>query len=476
MTDSSFDMTVTRQQFVDDWQRPRYHYLPPANWMNDPNGVIQWQGQYHLFYQHNPNGPFHADMHWGHAVSDDLIHWADLPIALAPNDPYDESGVYSGCAVNNNGVPTIVYTGTRGERSSIQTQCIATSDDDLLTWTKYADNPIIGDIPPESKQTRDFRDPFVWREDDTWYMVVGSRIDGVGGTVFLYRSSDLIHWDYLNPILTGDINRNGYMWECPNFFRLGDQWVLIISSHLGHETGKVLYFIGDYADYRFTPTYEGVLDHGYLYAPLSTEDDQGRRLLWGWLREGRSVDTQKAAGWSGVQSIPRELTMREGRLYMEPVPELKAIRGAQHHYEAIDLAVEITLDVSGLSLDIEATVEPGANGLFGLVLACAADGSEQTQITYDAGAKRLMVNRQQSGSGEGVDPSAQDAPHDLTTGEPLHLRILLDGSVLEIIANGRTSLTSRIYPSQADSQGVRLFGRGVVRSLGIWEMDSTWPV
>ncbi len=460
-----------RQKFAEDWHRPRYHFLPPANWMNDPNGVIQWQGRYHLFYQNNPDAPVHTSMHWGHTVSDDLIHWVDLPVALAPVDLYDESGVFSGCAVDHDGVPTIIYTGTRGERSSIQTQCIATSHDGLLTWEKYAGNPVIRDIPPESKQTRDFRDPFVWREGDTWYMALGSRIDGVGGTVFLYRSSDLIHWDYLNPLLTGDIKKNGVMWECPNFFKLDDQWVLIISAHLGGGAATVFYFVGDYANYRFTPSYEGVLDYSYLYAPLSLQDDQGRRLLWGWLREGRSVDAQKAAGWSGVQSIPRELTLHEGRLQMTPVPELESIRGAHYHAADLDLDGERPVDVSGLALDIQVTFE---GELLGLTLASAPDGSERTQVIYDRRAGELRVNRERSGHQDGAHSYPETAPHMLDADESLELRILLDGSVLEIIANGRTSLTSRIYTSRLESQDLGLFGSGKIRSLDVWEMNSIW--
>ena len=473
MTHPSFDTTDLRRQFDHDWQRPRYHYLPPANWMNDPNGVIHWQGQYHLFYQYNPNGAFHADMHWGHAVSEDLIHWADLPVALAPDEPYDESGVFSGCAVNNDGVPTIIYTGTQGERSSVQTQCIATSSDGLLTWEKYADNPVIRDVPPESRQNRDFRDPFVWREGDMWYMALGSRIEGVGGTVFLYRSPDLVHWDYLNPLFTGDIATNGVIWECPNFFRLGDQWVLIVSSHLGNKTGIVLYFVGDYADHRFTPVYEGVLDYSYLYAPLSLQDDHGRRLLWGWLREGRTVEAQKAAGWAGVQSIPRALTLNQGRLVMQPVPELEAFRGKHHHFSDIDLASEMPVNISGLALDFEIRFE---GDLLDLRLACAPDGSEQTRVIYDSNRNELRVDRGQSSLLNNVDTNSEVAPHPLEAGEPLELRILLDGSVLEIIANGRTSLTSRIYPSQATSQGVRLFGEGRIFSMDIWEMNSIWSL
>lgn len=465
-----------RQRLAGDRHRPRYHFQPPCNWMNDPNGLIQWNGQYHLFYQHNPNGPLWADMHWGHAVSDDLLHWTDWPVALAPTPGGpDERGVFSGCAVDHAGTPTLIYTGTRGEHHDIQTQCIATSDDGLLTWHKYPGNPVIDRVPPEAGQTRDFRDPFVWREGDTWYMVVGSRIQDVGGAVFLYRSADLYHWEYLHPLLTGDIRRNGITWECPNFFKLGDQWVLIISSHMGTHTASVIYFVGTYENHRFTPHYEGVLDYGTLYAPLTLVDSQNRRLLFGWLREDRSLAEQQAAGWSGVQSIPRVLTLDDhSRLNMSPIPELATLRGQHTHYGSGTTAAPLT--ASGLVLDLEATFEPAATVPCGLSLACSADGSKRTDIVYDPATGQLAVHKITPELFDITTTQIRAVPHPLAAGEALHLRILLDGSVIEVIANHRTSLTSRIYPLPTDDTHLRVIGGQALHALDIWEMSSIWPV
>ncbi len=216
----------------DDPHRPRYHFLPPANFMNDPNGLIQWQGRYHLFYQCNPEGPFPGPKHWGHAASADLVHWTDLPIALspAPGGP-DEDGCWSGYAVQHDGEVSVVYTGVRGPA---QLPCVATSvDAQLVTWTKHPGNPVIA-APPPDQDILIFRDHAVWREDGTWYQLVGSGIDGAGGTALLYRSADLIEWEYLHPIHVGDKNRTepiwtGLCWECPSFFALGDRQVLVVS-------------------------------------------------------------------------------------------------------------------------------------------------------------------------------------------------------------------------------------------------------
>ncbi|MDQ3856015.1 MAG: glycoside hydrolase family 32 protein, partial [Chloroflexota bacterium] len=154
-----------------DPHRPQYHFLPPSAWLNDPNGLIQWKGRYHLFYQYNPKEPAWGVPHWGHAVSDDLVHWTDLPTALSPTPGGpDQDGCFSGCAVVHDGVPTIVYTGVRGDA---QLPCIAESHDDLVTWEKYVGNPVIA-APPEGLDAVMYRDHSVWQEDGMWYQLVGS--------------------------------------------------------------------------------------------------------------------------------------------------------------------------------------------------------------------------------------------------------------------------------------------------------------
>lgn len=471
-----------RQQLAIDPHRPSYHFLPPANWMNDPNGLMQWKGQYHLFYQHDPEVPVHYEMHWGHAVSDDLIHWRDLPVALTPTlGGPDETGCFSGCAVNNNGVPTFVYTGVRGEQHEIQTQCLATSRDDLLTWKKYAGNPVLSQVPAEARQTRDFRDPFVWREGDTWYMLLASRVADVGGIIFLYRSPDLIHWEYMHPLLSGIEEKHGRTWECPNFFPLGNKWVLILSAHIGMKTGLVYYFVGDYRNHHFTPELDGTLDYASLYAPLTIQDDQGRRLMWGWLREGRPIGLQVKAGWSGVQSIPRVLSLLpDGRLGMEPVAELSKLRSAHRNYHDINLSTlpgDMPLELSGRALEISAAFDPGTKGICGISVLAAPDGGEQTRIVYDVQAQQLRVERERSSLNPNVEHAANVATHALAPGEPLELRILLDGSVIEVIANQCTSITGRAYPTRADSTQCKLVAQnsdGILRSLDMWAMQSIW--
>ncbi len=443
--------------------------------MNDPNGVIHWGGKYHLFYQFHPESPRFGLAYWGHAVSEDAIHWEDLPVALSPTPGGpDATGCWSGCVIDNDGLPTAVYTGVGPDGYGQQSQCIATSQDVLLTWQKFAGNPILSEIPAISKQPYDLRDPMIWREGETWYMLLASRIKDIGGSVFLYRSPDLFQWEFLHPLLTGSYAKDGCVWECPSFFPLDDKWVLIVAGKGRRIPFTVFYFIGDYVDQQFKPETSGILDHAYFYAPFTMEDARGRRLLWGWLREGRSEEAHVAAGWAGCHSIPRELSLCNGQLYMAPLPELKQLRAESTALSDIRLTGEDReLDIEGSALDIE--LEIIAEDIAGLAVACAPDGSEETRVSYDPANQLLRVNRERSSLGTENETFAHEAPHKLAPGESLQLRILIDGSVLEVIANGRTSICSRIYPSRADSQGLHLFGKGLVDRMSVWQMRSIWP-
>jgi beta-fructofuranosidase len=478
-----------------DLHRPQYHFLPPANWMNDPNGLIQWKGQYHLFYQYNPDGPCWGRMHWGHAVSGDLVHWTDLPLALAPTPGGpDGDGCWSGCAVDDDGVPTLIYTGVYPERP-----CVATSADDLYTWDKYAGNPVIVS-PPEGLDVVGFRDHSVWREGHTWYQVIGSGIRDIGGTALLYQSPDLINWEYIRPILVGDKDQadplpTGTMWECPDFFPLGDKHVLLVSAH-GDGPLYTAYFIGTYEGHEFTPEILSKLDWGdiHFYAPQTMFDDQGRRIMFGWIQEGRTGEAQRAAGWSGVMSLPRILSVRpDGLLGVEPAPELELLRGRHCRYTGVTLTPSssgLLEDVWGDCLEIVAEFDPGGGAeQFGLKLRCSPDdapsecrlcrngGSEQTSVLYDRIAGHLVIDRRRSSLSLDAQRHVQEGVLNLAAGEGLRLHVFLDRSVVEIYANGRLCLTSRIYPSRTDSQGIGLFARGGsvwLRSLDVWEVNSIW--
>jgi beta-fructofuranosidase len=439
-----------------DRYRPGYHFSPPSGWMNDPNGLIQWRGRYHLFYQHNPYEARWGFMHWGHAVSNDLIHWNDLPIALAPEpgSPRDD-GCWSGVAVNDHGIPTLIYTEVRG---GVQLPYVAIGSDDLTTWRKHPRNPVIAG-PPEGVNVPGFRDHCVWREGDWWYQIIGSGIAGQGGACFLYRGRTLLEWEYLGSLCAGSAGENDEMWECPDFFALDDRHVLVLSPL---PLNRAVYLTGRYESHRFIPAARGEVDGGRdFYAPQSFVDERGRRIMFGWLREARDEAAQLVAGWSGAMSLPRLLTPRaDGRMGMTPAPEVETLRGAHVSRAPFDMPPDtaVTLDdLHGDMLEIAVTIDPGAARQAGITVLARPAHDEETRIVYEREPGRLVIDRTRSGNGHTDSPSIA-LP--LAPAEPLDLRVFIDRSIVEVFANGHACLTARIYPTRVESDGVGLFATG----------------
>lgn len=455
-----------------DLHRPRYHVLPSAHWLNDPNGLIHWRGQYHLFYQYNPHGAFHGTIHWGHAVSADLAHWQHLPIALRPDQSYDQAGVWSGCAVDNNGVPTLLYTGVHPQR-----QCLAWSEDNLLTWKKRP-APVLAapltDLPLVSgTHGPEWRDPWVWRENETWYMLLGAGVRDVGGTALLYASADLEHWTYLNPILVGDRAVTGEVWECPNLFPLGNQHTFLFSPV--PEATYTYYFTGTYTAQRFTPFAQGKADYGpYFYAAQTMRDDQQRRLMWGWIKEGRTNEAQRAAGWSGAMSLPRILDLApDGMLRQTPAPELAKLRGQHWCWENLLITAESPPLFNSPCAEILAHFAPGDAHRFGLWIY--ASEAECTLIAFDVAQHALIVDRVHSSLAVDVDQDVQTVP--LPPTAPFALRVFLDHSIVEIFVGAHLCFSTRLYPTHPASTGIRpvaFGGHAHLLALDLWTMKSIW--
>lgn len=457
--------------------------------MNDPNGLMHYRGRYHMFYQHYPYAAHWGTMHWGHAVSEDLVHWRHLPIALKPTPGgADRDGCWSGCAVFDDGLPVLVYTGVHP-----QTQCLAFPDDpddpDLVNWHAFAGNPVLTQPDGLNLLPGDFRDPCVWREDGEWRMALGSGIQGVGGVVLLYRSPDLRRWELIGPLVQGDRTQSeplktGAMWECPNLFPLGDRWLLIVSA-MDNDDPSVrytVYFTGVYENNVFKPDPPRLLDYGgrLFYAPQTFLDQAGRRLMFGWLVEDRSPEAQMAAGWSGVMSLPRLLTLRaDGRPGMSPAPEVQTLRGAHRHWEGLHVRPGQPGGLEGVqgdALEIRAEFAAGSRGRFGLLVRCSPDHREHTLIAWDAETGQLTVDLTHSSLSDQVGRGCYGGELALSPDEPLVLDLFLDRSVIEVYANERVCLSCRVYPTLPESRGVALWGTGQVqvRSLDVWEMNSIW--
>lgn len=457
-------------KLASDPLRPQYHLLPAHNWMNDPNGPMFYRGRYHMFHQYNPQGAVWGNMNWAHATSEDMIHWRHEPIALSPTPGGpDQDGVFSGSSVLDQGKPTIIYTGVQppqgkaeatlkdGVHNWRETQCLAVAQDqDLRIWKKLP-QPVIA-APPAGLDVTGFRDPCLWREGDGWMLILGSGIRNKGGAILLYSSPDLRDWSYLHPLLqdsfSGKDSNNpvdtGDMWECPDFFPLGSKHVLLIST-----MGKVHWKVGTYTEERFFPEKEGVVDWGSYYAAKTMLDRDGNRILWGWIPETRPDADLIAAGWAGVMSLPRVLSLSQNNeLQTAVIPVAKILRA--RHARAQGKEIE-NVRIENLAAEIDLQVPPKAKNL---TLRLQSNSGDFAKISCSADPRegKLVVNNIVAPLPQGVDL-------------PLRLHMFLDGSVLEIRANHTTFVTARIYQVPSGPLTIKIEGKSEGVVLDSWQMN-----
>jgi beta-fructofuranosidase len=477
------DRAALCRKLASDPLRPQYHLLPSHNWMNDPNAPIFFRGRYHMFHQYNPQAAVWSNMNWAHATSPDMIHWQHEPIALSPTPSGpDRDGVFSGSAVLDHGQPAVIYTGVAPPASEAEAtlrdgvhtwrevQCLAIAkDDSLRNWQKLAE-PVIA-APPAGLPVTGFRDPSLWREGNDWMLILGSGIRHQGGAILLYSSPDLRHWTYLHPLLETapttekSVNDNsvnpvdtGEMWECPDFFPLGDKHVLLIST-----MGRVRWKVGTYTNRRFTPEKEGVIDWGAYYAAKSMLDAEGNRILWGWITETRSDADLIAAGWAGAMSLPRLLSLNsENELEMNVAPTAQQLRSAHtgiatNATPAARRGILDTLRIHNLAAELNLEFTPKAD-TFSLHLNSEnGDTFATISCTNKSGSRDLRVNS--------VTAQLSAAP-----GAPLQLHLFLDGSVLEVFVNGTTALTARIYRIPSGPLRLKIEGDDALAKFDAWQL------
>ncbi len=447
--------------------RPIYHMLPEKHWMNDPNGPIFHNGLYHLFYQHNPEDAKWGNIHWGHSVSRDLVNWNHRPLALYPSREEGELHCFSGCSViRDDGTPMIFYTSVgEGERNS-QTgaqQWAAVGSIDLDDWVKVHHNPVIDQSVHGDTKILEWRDPFVFRHEDDWMMVVGGTVQG-HGCAALYRAldTDLYQWEYLG-ILDRD-TQGSDMWECPVMFPHKGRYILMYSPY-----NSMRYAVGDFDGRRFTPKQTGVVDYGGwqgFYAGNTCYTHDGRVVMFAWMPEVLRVSLEQAGyTWSGVQSFPRIIDIDEDdRLLFYPVESVSLLHDRDNAYIAGDLEVqeETILPIRGKALDIAAVLQfdPGKTESFGIELLSDEQGRERTRIILCPGRGRAEIDR--SGS------CAKGMPHAIPTAGPwnvredhqVDIRVLLDHSTLEVFIDSRLCISTRVYPYFEHSDLLKLFAHG----------------
>lgn len=455
--------------------RQEYHFMPQAGWMNDPNGLIFFRGKYHFFYQYNPYGAFWDCMYWGHAVSEDLLHWEYLPPALAPSEFYDDypkGGCFSGSAIVCDDKLFLMYTGTANNGNGVeQTQCIAYSEDGVY-FEKYEGNPVLR--APEGIKADCFRDPKVWKHEDTYYMVCGaSREDR--GLALLYKSEDMLHWSFFN-VLAESRGEWGFMWECPDFFQIGDQYVLTFSP-MGSGDHTSVYLMGDF-DYKtgkFDCRISKEIDWGLdYYAPQSFETPDGRRIMvawaneWEWMPLWKDWGPSYKEGWCGFFNLPREVRIKQdGTLQFIPVKELKELRtdpDKKEYLEVSDSETEIQAGNGECSeikfiLDLQETTADQVE----LKLRCGE--GKKTVCLFDLKKGEMSVDRT---SGDGWSIGASRSVLSLNGKRELDVHVFVDRSSIEIFADQYSNNHSNnVFGTEAQNQ---MFlrshgGKTVIRSM-----------
>ncbi|MFD1674510.1 glycoside hydrolase family 32 protein [Alicyclobacillus fodiniaquatilis] len=451
--------------------RLRYHLMPPVGWMNDPNGLSYFKGKYHAFYQHYPYDAKWGPMHWGHAVSADLIAWEAVPIALTPGETYDRGGCFSGSAVASDDKLYLYYTGHVDDAHPKEVQCLATSEDGIH-FEKYAQNPVIAGPPADGSE--DFRDPKVWRHQGLWYMVVGSGKNGRGKVLF-YQSEDGVTWSYRGVLLQADSPNEGEIWECPDVFHLDGKDVLIVSSIV--KTGQVvLYYVGqmDYATGRFVPETAGRrLDEGsHFYAPQTFVNAEGKRVLIGWMDLWGVQMPSQQEGWAGAMTVPRVLQLASDghTLCARPIEALAQYGDDPSLWTAHDaLPIETWLalrnqqhDLKSYTLDLTCKQKAVSSATEVILSVCASEAAgEETTVGIDLTEGVVWTDTRRS-SVEVEGKRVVAAIPGWQREDEVQLQILVDVSSIEVFVNqGALTFSHRIYPGE-NSRAIAVHGADAI--------------
>ena len=451
------------ENHIDKRCKPVFHITPVTGWMNDPNGFSVYKGKIHLFYQYHPYNTEWGQMHWGHYISDDFIKWEEMQVALAPDESFDYAGCFSGSAIETEEGHMLVYTGviekenSDGTKEVIQHQCLAKGDG--VHYEKIKDNPVIpADYLPEGFSRQDFRDPKIWEEDGVYYLVAGSRDKNHDGKAVLFKSEDLRKWEYLS-VLADNKGRYGKMWECPDFFGLDGKHVLIVSpmdmqadGQEFHNGNQSVVMTGEYNrhDYKFIEEQVVSLDYGTdFYAPQTMLAKDGRRIMVAWMKSWDMDIRPREQKWNGMMTVPRQLEIRDGLLYQNPVKELKNYYKDQVVYKGKEISGKCTLPgISGRVASLEVELPYGDYKTFTIYFAT----NEKYSICFRYIRDKQVIEYDRTYSGIIRDVVCKRTMKIKKTGDKLKLHLIFDRFSVELfVNNGIQAFTSVFYtPLEAD--------------------------
>ncbi len=464
------EATQLAQTMIDDEQRLRFHIQPPIGLLNDPNGLVQFNGEYHVFYQWNPWGCEHKNKAWGHLTTKNFITFHQHDVALLPTDSYDKNGCYSGSGFVKDGAVHLIYTGNvkdeNGNRESYQ--CLARVDS---TQGVEKLGVVIDNLEIPQGYTRHFRDPKIWYDEHThqWVTIFGVQTVDEKGTALLYTSPDARTWTCLGELQTTYTRNFGYMWECPDLLHVDGTDVFIFSpqglSQQGMEYANIYqsgYLLGafDLATQQMTHTPFVELDRGFeFYAPQTMLDEQGRTIMIGWMGLPEEEDQPTCVnGWVHALTLPRQLNVIDGSLHQQPLKELQSLRrevDVQHKKMQIEEKQLFSVDVTyELQLQIPTTTQTG-------VFAIEFGEHHRFEINFDTQVATLTRG------GEYL-PGIRQCQLQLE--DTLSMTLYKDTSSVEIfLQDGKEVFTARTFHKQD--------GKLTIESSQIIQMDMTyWPL
>ena len=462
-----------------DHLRPRYHVMPNTSWANESYGLTYYDSTYHLFFQKNPNSPTLYFMHWGHWSSPDLVTWKEERIALAPQAGFSGFGCWSGTTTyDENGIPVIAYTGVNGQKAGIG--IAHPVDSQLIKWETLPGNPVIPN-PPANFPHLDFRDPYIWKEDDgTYYMIVGSGLQNNGGGIlFSYKSQNLTDWQTILPIYqNNNVAQSGKFWEMPSFQKMenGD-YILIVTPVFNGAPAQALYWVGSFADEKFTPynpapqPFEHITRN--LLSPAFGRDEADRLTYIGIIPEDRDVNDQIAAGWRQTFSIPRVARLLEdGRIGHYPHPNLCRLRRNNVPIENREIATGSNFnlpEIQGDQYEIDMVIVPEPGAQFALQIFKNQAATLFTSIYGDLKTNKLGINRNLSSP----YPTTEDtrfAPYVFR--DTVRLRVFVDHSIAEVFVDNLAVISARVYPGENQQliDFVVPDGKVTIKRLDFWEL------
>lgn len=451
--------------YSDDTNRPTYHAVPEYGWANESYGLMYLQNKYHMFFQKNDVFLGISQQNWGHFTSSDLVNWEEQNAVLWPDEGWDQVGIWSGCSIIlNDGTPAVVYTGVDGSKAGIGT---ATSTDNYQTLHKDSYNPVISQAPPNVNM--DFRDPYVWKRDGMYHMIIGSGITSKGGNVVYYKSSDFKIWNYEGIAFQGQKNEGeGQFWEMPVLYEFPNGKEMLLVQKTPDATPAITtYWIGQFENGVFTPDFEQAkkleVVNGFL-SPTIALDAQGRISAIGIIPDEVDAAFQVEQGWANLFSIPQVWELDESNtVLIKPHPYLEKLRGTESKFNNLTLesgGSDYLSNYSGRHFEMKATINTGDANQVGFIFGKSPDNQEEYKVYYNFSTQQWVVDASKSSLSPLVRKDIRTGNYPIVKGSTINVDVFIDGSVLEVFIDNKAHFTGRFFPTHANATGVDMFTNG----------------